>query len=87
MVTLMDVSAVSRTAVGTWLRAADIYVHPARAETFPLSVIEALACGVPVVASAVEELQSSSTRPPDCLSPQVDAARLFEAMFLLLGDD
>ncbi len=32
---------------------ADIYLHPARADTFPNTVIEALACGVPVVATAV----------------------------------
>jgi glycosyltransferase involved in cell wall biosynthesis len=36
-----------------WYRAADLYVHPARADTFPTTVLEALASGLPVVASAV----------------------------------
>jgi glycosyltransferase involved in cell wall biosynthesis len=34
-------------------RAADLYLHAARAETFPTTILEALACGVPVVATAV----------------------------------
>lgn len=36
-----------------WYRASDLYVHAARADTFPGAVLEALACGCPVVASAV----------------------------------
>jgi glycosyltransferase involved in cell wall biosynthesis len=36
-----------------YYRAADLYLHAARAETFPLTVLEALACGTPVVATAV----------------------------------
>lgn len=36
-----------------YYQAADIYVHAARADTFPNSVLEALACGLPVVATAV----------------------------------
>ena len=36
-----------------WYQAADAYVHPARADTFPLMILEALACGTPVIASAV----------------------------------
>jgi glycosyltransferase involved in cell wall biosynthesis len=39
--------------VAAYYRAADLYVHAARAETFPNTVLEALACGTPVVASAV----------------------------------
>lgn len=34
-------------------RAVDVYVHMARAETFPNVVMEALCCGAPVVATAV----------------------------------
>lgn len=40
-------------AVARYYQAADVYVHAARADTFPTSVIEALACGTPVVATAV----------------------------------
>lgn len=40
-------------AIAAYYRAADLYVHAARADNFPNSVIEALACGTPVVATAV----------------------------------
>jgi glycosyltransferase involved in cell wall biosynthesis len=36
-----------------YYHAADIYVHVAKMDTFPLSILEAQACGIPVVASAV----------------------------------
>ena len=36
-----------------YYNASDVYVHAARVDTFPNSVLEAMACGVPVVASAV----------------------------------
>ena len=39
--------------VAQYYQAVDVYVHPAKADTFPTSVIEAEACGLPVVASAV----------------------------------
>jgi glycosyltransferase involved in cell wall biosynthesis len=39
--------------VATYYRAADVYVHAARADTFPNTILEALACGTPVVATAV----------------------------------
>ena len=39
--------------VARYYQAADVYVHAARAEVYPLAIIEALACGTPVVATAV----------------------------------
>jgi glycosyltransferase involved in cell wall biosynthesis len=39
--------------VANYYRAADIYIHAARAENFPTSIIEALACGTPVVATSI----------------------------------
>jgi glycosyltransferase involved in cell wall biosynthesis len=39
--------------VAAYYQAADVYVHAATAETFPRAVLEALACGTPVVATAV----------------------------------
>jgi glycosyltransferase involved in cell wall biosynthesis len=45
---LKDAAAVAR-----YFQAADVCVHAARADTFPNAVLEALACGTPVVATAV----------------------------------
>jgi glycosyltransferase involved in cell wall biosynthesis len=39
--------------VAAFYQAADVYVHAAHADTCPLTVIEAMACGTPVVASDV----------------------------------
>jgi glycosyltransferase involved in cell wall biosynthesis len=45
---LSDAAAVAR-----YLQAADVYLHASRADTFPTGVIEAMACGTPVVATAI----------------------------------
>ncbi len=39
--------------VADFYRAADVFVHTSRADTAPTVVIEAMACGTPVIASAV----------------------------------
>jgi glycosyltransferase involved in cell wall biosynthesis len=39
--------------VARYYQAADLYLHAAKADTFPNAVLEALACGTPVVATAV----------------------------------
>ncbi|MBI3977720.1 MAG: glycosyltransferase [Chloroflexi bacterium] len=39
--------------VALFYQAADLYLHAARADTFPTTVLEAMACGVPVVATSV----------------------------------
>ena len=42
-----------RKIVARYFQAADLYVHAARAEVCPLTIVEALACGTPVVATGV----------------------------------
>jgi glycosyltransferase involved in cell wall biosynthesis len=39
--------------VARYYQAADVYIHAAKADTFPNTVLEALGCGTPVVATAV----------------------------------
>jgi glycosyltransferase involved in cell wall biosynthesis len=39
--------------IALYYQACDLYLHAAHADTFPLTVLEALACGRPVVATAV----------------------------------
>jgi len=39
--------------VAKYFQAADVYVHSALAETFPTVVLESLACGTPVITTAV----------------------------------
>jgi glycosyltransferase involved in cell wall biosynthesis len=39
--------------VARYFQAADVYAHAARADTFPTTILEALACGIPVVATAL----------------------------------
>jgi len=74
-----------------WYRAADLLVHPSRADTFPNVVLEALACGLPVVATAVGGIPEQvndfgSERPTGILARPGDPAALAEALRLLLGD-
>jgi glycosyltransferase involved in cell wall biosynthesis len=39
--------------VARYYQAADLYLHAAREDTFPSTILEALACGTPVVATSV----------------------------------
>lgn len=71
--------------VARYYQAADVYLHAARADTFPNSVLEALACGVPVVATAVggipEQVHDSET---GFLIPPGDVGAMSERLVQLL---
>jgi len=58
-------------SVASYYQAADLYIHAARADTFPNTVLEALACGTPVVATAMggipEQVKGLATGD-DCLN-------------------
>jgi glycosyltransferase involved in cell wall biosynthesis len=53
-ITIRYVAPVSdRQRVAAYYQAADIYIHASHVDTFPTSILEAMACGLPVVATAV----------------------------------
>jgi glycosyltransferase involved in cell wall biosynthesis len=84
--TLVDVPAVEPAVIAQYLRAADVYVHAAHAETFPLAVLEALACGTPVVATAVGGIPEQVSAASGILVPPRDAEALAAAVERLLRD-
>ena len=73
--------------VAAYYRAADIYVHASRADTFPSAVLEAMACQTPVVATVVggipEQIEDGRT---GMLVPSSDATALADAVYRLLTD-
>jgi glycosyltransferase involved in cell wall biosynthesis len=85
-VEIRHLGRVPPSVVGSWFRAADLYVHASRAETFPLAILEALACGLPVVASAVGGVPEQIGANTGLLVPPGDARILFEALSALLDD-
>jgi glycosyltransferase involved in cell wall biosynthesis len=65
--------------VAAYYQAADVYLHAANADTFPTTILEAMACGRPVVATAVggipEQVQSLAGTPGAWVGKGVPAAR------------
>jgi glycosyltransferase involved in cell wall biosynthesis len=75
-------------AVARYYQAADIYVHAAKTEVWGLVITEALACGTPVVATAVggipEQVKDGVT---GFLVASGDAETMAKHIILLLTDD
>lgn len=80
---------ISRTTdmslVAQYYRASDLYMHVSKAETFPNTVLEAMACGLPVIASNVggipEQIDDGIT---GLLIPAQNAELMAESASLLL---
>lgn len=67
--------------------AADLYVHAANAEVWGRTITEALACGTPVVATAVGGIPEQVTENTGRLVPPNDPEALARAIANLLTDD
>jgi glycosyltransferase involved in cell wall biosynthesis len=77
-----------RHDLGSIYRDLDLYVHSSRAEGLPNSVLEAMAYGVPVVAtSAGGTTELLANHGGDCLVPLEDACALAKAMLRMLKDE
>jgi len=82
------VGAVAPSEVPRWMQAADVVVIPSRAEGLGLAAVEALACGIPVVASAVGGLvEVVADGFNGLLVPPADPEALRRALASLLGSD
>jgi glycosyltransferase involved in cell wall biosynthesis len=69
-------------------RSADLYVHAAKADTFPNSILEALACGTPVIATGVggipEQIEDGET---GIITKPSDPQEMAQAINRLLNDN
>jgi glycosyltransferase involved in cell wall biosynthesis len=74
-------------ATGPYLAAADLLVVPSRWESLPITPLEAMACGVPVLATAVGGMGELLTdNVSGSLVPPGDAGALAGALGELLAD-
>jgi glycosyltransferase involved in cell wall biosynthesis len=69
-----------------YLRSFDVYVLSSAWEAFPIAVLEAQACGVPQVVTAVGGTQESVVPETGIVVPPRDPAALAEAVIQLLRD-
>ncbi len=80
--------AVARADVPAWIRSADVVLAVPWYEPFGITPLEAMACGRPVVATAVGGLQDTVVDgTTGDLVPPRDPSRLGEALAALLADD
>jgi glycosyltransferase involved in cell wall biosynthesis len=73
-----------RNDVPKLLAAADFYVSSSRWEGLPLSILEAMSSGLPVVATTVGEIPYVVTRDTGILVPPADPGQLASALIQML---
>lgn len=73
--------------VSEYLQASDLFVFPTENDAFPSSVVEAMACGLPVVSTPVGAIKTIITDGKTGLLVQPrDAGQLFQALNVMLTD-
>jgi glycosyltransferase involved in cell wall biosynthesis len=70
-----------------YLKALDVYVLPSAWEALPIGALEALACGVPQIATDVEGTAEAVEHNSTGLLLPPDASGLADSMVALLGDE
>jgi glycosyltransferase involved in cell wall biosynthesis len=85
----VDEYVLDRERMRRYLSAADVYVLPSRWEGFPVAPVEAMACGLPVVAAdapGVREIYPAGEESGGIVVPTGDAGALATALEGLLSD-
>lgn len=85
----VDRYVTDRETLSHYLSAADVYAFPSRHEGFPIAPIEAMACGLPVVAAdapGVVEILAGNESSGGLIVPRGDAVAFARALWRILED-